>query len=69
MTPKDEQLKAWQETCIDYIQRAESAEALHKIGLEIGDTKVMVGAKSDDLTLITAAYLKRQRELKNQNTG
>ena len=65
MNPHDEQLRAWQETCIEYIKAAESAEALDKIGLEIASSKVLIGAVRDDLTLIKSAYVKRQRELKN----
>jgi hypothetical protein len=64
MTPHEEQLKALQETCIDYIERATDLQALHQIGLDIADAMKLYNAKKDDMTLVTARYLRHQRKLK-----
>jgi hypothetical protein len=65
MTPQQEQLKVWQETCIEYINMASTYAELEKIGFEIADGKKLIGAVRDDMTLIKSAYVRKQRELKN----
>jgi hypothetical protein len=65
MTPKQEQIKVWQETCIEYINRAPTYAELEKLGFEIADGMSLIGAVKDDMTLIKSAYVRKQRELKS----
>lgn len=63
MTPHQQEVKVWQETCIEYIQRSDTAEKLHAVGLEIASSKVLLGATKEECDVLTPEYLKRRKEL------
>ena len=67
MTPREKDLAIWEETCIEFIQRATTLDELHAVGLEIGDSKLLIEAEKSDMEKIHSTYLIHKRKLTDAN--
>lgn len=67
MTPREKDLAVWEETCIEFIQRATTLDELHAVGLEIGESKTLIEANKSDIGKIHSTYLIHKRNLSDAN--
>ena len=61
MTPKEEQIEAFLEMCLVYIDQTESAEQLNAVGQEIAVVKGELGMNTKHFEKVTRKYVAKRR--------
>lgn len=64
MTSREKDIAIWEETCIEFINRATSQDELHNVGLEIAESRDLIQATKEETATIHKEYLKRKQQLK-----
>ncbi len=63
MTPLEEQINAFREMSLVYIEQSTSADELHSVGCEMASIMAEIGIKADSVSDIKVVYLKKRRSL------